>query len=1017
MDLFVEHLAELCSVHPTRTKWVVTPSHGLGRTLGERLAVGGTSWLNLRFVTPLDIALRMAAPFLVEQGIDPSEEGLGPALMMRLLLDLPEDDGYFRPLVDHPTLAQALWSATRELRMAGLSAADLRQEDFMSDRKGRELRLLLGAYEEFLQRTRRADMAMVYAEALKHQAWCPIQSADCWIDMPGAAWSTVQRRLLDALPGERLVPRMVQLPGSEVPRRLKETAINWTSPEPARFPLAQLKNGFAPPNAPIGLFHAGGRESEIDEVVRRILLTGAPLDQVEIACGSDEHHGLVWEKALRHEWPVTLGNGLPAAQTRPGRALIGFCDWIETDFAAGHFRRLLQSGDLGVEVDDEGFTAGQAAGILARAGAAWGRETYALALGRLAKQYSARADNAEAPNDEREVAKERAARIQRVCEWITGLVNAVPAADTSGQVPIQRVVDAAVAFLTRTTARKSALDHRAATSLIDHVSQLRALGTFSCSLSQTLRFIRERVLGLRVAPERPRPGHLHVSPLAQACYAGRPHLFVVGLEEGRVFPSSSEDAVLLDTERAVLSQALQRSTDRIDEAVHSVLTRLASWTPGAHGTVTFSYSCRDTREFRETYASWLMLAAFRAQQGDPSASYPAMKTALGEPVSRMPADRGSSSNSSGWWLRTVVGTGNAGAATIETVFAGLQRAGHAMQRKRSEDFTEFDGHVPEAGAVLDLCRPDSVWSVTELENAAACPFRFFLKRGLGVRPVEERARDRDVWLDPLMRGAALHDLFASLLRRTRAAGRKPSPAEDRGWFRQCGQAMLDDIRKEFPPATDEILARESSDFLADLDLFLEAEAAGEGSTPIALEVAFGRAADDGEEPLAQEDPVRVDLGEGLGFYIVGRIDRIDQVAPSSFEIVDYKTGGFWPAEGTGKFKGGRRLQHALYGLAATQLLRKVYRRPKVAAGVYYFPSYRGRGKRVSIPAPTLAQTSSVLGDLREVIRAGHFAHAAGKEDCQWCDFNRACDGPLIGESAPKLAGQPLAVYRRLRAHD
>ena len=66
------------------------------------------------------MALRMGAPFLVERGIDPSEEGLGPALMMRLLLDLPKDGGYFRPLADHPTMAQAIWATLHELRMAGI---------------------------------------------------------------------------------------------------------------------------------------------------------------------------------------------------------------------------------------------------------------------------------------------------------------------------------------------------------------------------------------------------------------------------------------------------------------------------------------------------------------------------------------------------------------------------------------------------------------------------------------------------------------------------------------------------------------------------------------------------------------------------------------------------------------------------------------------------------------------------------------------------------------------------------
>ena len=77
------------------------------------------------------------------------------------------------------------------------------------------------------------------------------------------------------------------------------------------------------PKPKIQLFHAGGREAEIEEVFRRILAAGVTLDQVEIACASDAHLALVWEKALRHAWPVTLGAGIPATFTRPGRALLG----------------------------------------------------------------------------------------------------------------------------------------------------------------------------------------------------------------------------------------------------------------------------------------------------------------------------------------------------------------------------------------------------------------------------------------------------------------------------------------------------------------------------------------------------------------------------------------------------------------------------------------------------------------------------------------------------------------------
>src|SRR5450432_335317 len=150
MDLFVDQLKELCTTQVTRSKWVLVPTHGIGRTLGERIAREGTNWLNLRFVTPLDVALRMGAPFLVERGIDPSEEGLGPALMMRLLLDLPTEGGYFRPLADQPTMAQAMWTTVRELRMAGVRSDDVKAEAFESPAKHAELCALLASYERFL---------------------------------------------------------------------------------------------------------------------------------------------------------------------------------------------------------------------------------------------------------------------------------------------------------------------------------------------------------------------------------------------------------------------------------------------------------------------------------------------------------------------------------------------------------------------------------------------------------------------------------------------------------------------------------------------------------------------------------------------------------------------------------------------------------------------------------------------------------------------------------------------------
>jgi hypothetical protein len=219
VDPFVAQLHDLCRAEPTRAKWVFVPGHGLGHTLGERLALEGTSWANLRFTPPLELALQMAGPFFVEAGVDPAPDGLGPALVTRLLLDLPRaTPAYFRPLAEQPQMAEVLWAAIRELRMAGLTAIDLEPEAFASRDKHAELRALLDAYEAHLATRRLADAAAVYQEALRHLDVCPVRPDDLTLELPGLAWSPLERRFLDALPGRRLSPKTLDPPGPEIPK-------------------------------------------------------------------------------------------------------------------------------------------------------------------------------------------------------------------------------------------------------------------------------------------------------------------------------------------------------------------------------------------------------------------------------------------------------------------------------------------------------------------------------------------------------------------------------------------------------------------------------------------------------------------------------------------------------------------------------------------------------------------------------------------------------------------------------
>jgi ATP-dependent helicase/nuclease subunit B len=162
------------------------------------------------------------------------------------------------------------------------------------------------------------------------------------------------------------------------------------------------------------------------------------------------------------------------------------------------------------------------------------------------------------------------------------------------------------------------------------------------------------------------------------------------------------------------------------------------------------------------------------------------------------------------------------------------------------------------------------------------------------------------------------------------------------------------------------------------------------------------------------------LGEGESALVRGVIDRVDCLPDGSFEIIDYKTGGFYREKWQGTFRGGAMLQHAVYGLAAAQMLRALDLKPEIARGVYEFPSAKGGGERVAIPPPSRGEVVGVLSDLFDVMATGAFVAAGGKEKaCDYCDFGRACGqaGDRGTAKLENLENTRLDAYRRLKAHD
>jgi ATP-dependent helicase/nuclease subunit B len=1023
MDPFLDQLGRLCHAEPTRAKWVFVPSHAVGRTLGERLGLEGTNWANLRFVPPLDVALQMAAPSLVDRGLDPAPDLLGPAVVLRLLLELPATTpSYFRPLAEHPKMADALWATMRELRLAGVRVADLRRGAFASAAKQVELEALLTSYEAHLVAHRLADPAAVYEEALQHLDLAPVLPGDVRVELPDVIWAPLERRFLDALPGHRLAPSALHIPGVTPPRRLallsgSQTAVPSAPTSDAERLMFLLAPGEAPGpqhDGTITMFRSGGKEAEVEEVFRRIQADRVPFDQVEIVCATSDYASLLWEKAQRHGWPLTLSPGVPVTFTRPARALLAFCAWIAGGFPAGRLRRLLQSGDVRFEIA-EGPTAGQAARLLARSGATWGRQTYAPALAGVAESHRQRAADPEADDGARLGHLVRAEQAERLREWIATLLSLVPEPAPDGRITLGALLAACTIFVKEYGATGTALDRAAAPAIAVALDQLQPLGDFHRPLHEGLALIQDRLGALAVGADRPRPGHLHVTALAQAGQAGRPRTFVVGLEEGGIFPALVEDPVLLDEERAALSPALAASGDRASESLFLVASRLARLS----GHVCLSFSCRDLRENRETFPSWLLLQVLRLQRPGQDLTYDDLNLALGEPVAALFSSPDHALSDAGWWVSHLRGAVKRGQAVLGVAFPWLAQGELAEAARSSDGYTAYDGLVPGAGLHLDPRRSGRPISPTSLERLAACPFRYFLERGLGVEPIEEAEPDPDVWLDGLTRGNALHTLYSQILREMRSVPGPLDPLRHLPRLRALGGAMLAELRALIPPPSESVYAREVEEFLWDLALFLRLEAAASDRVPVGMEIAFGSGDPQGE-PLAQADPVTVDVGGGARFRLRGRIDRIDRLADGSYEVVDYKTGRLWlPGGLTATFAGGRQLQHALYAMAARQLLRRQDPKPRIAFSSYYFPTARGNGRRVVRSQADSTAVGAVLQALFDLLAGGTFLHTANTDDCKFCEFHRGCGSEPVARAAAKLANSAntaLDCYRRLQEY-
>jgi len=998
----LEELAAACAAAPLEEKILVAPTLLHGHTLVERLAREGHAWVHLRVATVRTLALERIGPALAREGRRLLSRAQALTLVEQACARVLRPDSYFGALRERPGLHRAMHRTLDELRAADIGASRLPSSAFADPRKATELQEILGGYTRALSEGGFVDGLDVLARAAKLES--PPGTSALYLLPADVELSELERALLERLAGDRLRRLAVDEPSA------------WTARA-----------------ADAAISRAIGEENELRDVFRRCLSAGIPFDHVELLHTDESvYPALVWELSREHGVPCTFGGGVPVTYSRPGQAALAFFGWMAEGFAADRLRAALASGALtlqGLDAAPDAPGAAAAARELRRARIGWGRRRYAAALDRLIRELegperpSRRDDTLEEPPEERSAGRQRRLAAARLARAFTTRALELAPADGSDD-RLRALARGAATFVSEFARVTDDLDAAARVALETLFRELADLPAAPVRLEEALERLRDAVTELAVLADRPRPGRLHVSGFAEGGHSGRRHTFLVGLDETRHPGRDLEDPVLLDDERRRINEALDRPRLSLERERPRERTRaLQACVARLRGAWTASYSKFDLRNLSmagEPAPSPFLLDLHRAKTGV-DADYGKMLAALPPPAGFVP-EADAALDESEWWLaRLAAAPPRAGAALVRARFPWLEDGRRALEARASDGFTAWDGRLSAPSPELDPRRSGRPTSASLVQALAGCPFSYFVRNVLRVRPPDDLERDATRWLEPRDEGSLLHEVFRELLETLTDRGEKPDPGRHTALLDGIADGRIEAWRERVPPSSDVAFEAQKETIRQACRTFLAAEAEHcRTVTPRYFEVGFGLpAAGASEGPLNSAEPVEIALGNGDRVRLRGSIDRIDETGNGTFEVWDYKTGSAAGVqEGRGLF-GGRQAQPALYAMALEELLRRAGREGRVERSGYFFPGRKGEGQRLTIPVDPAA-TRRALATLFDLTAAGLFPHATSRDGCKFCDFEAVCGGPDASSEASKrklaaASEAPLTAFRKL--HD
>jgi len=542
-------------------------------------------------------------------------------------------------------------------------------------------------------------------------------------------------------------------------------------------------------------------------------------------------------------------------------------------------------------------------------------------------------------------------------------------------------------------------------------------------LTAVQHVLTPRLRDLSVLPESRPNGAVLVAPVEMARGLVFEVVFVPGLAE-KLFPQRIlQDPLLPDDARDALgvpglaTQALRVEHERL-------ALRLAASAATSH--LALSWPRIETEKARARVPSFYALEALRAAEGRlPGLEELAQRAEssgaahLGWPA---PLRSEEAIDDTEYDLATLArlmeadpATSVGAAAYLLGANVHLARALRARARRWRKGWSMSDGLIdpdPETLAALARHRiGERPYSPTALESFAVCPYRFLLQAIHQLRPREE-VQALDV-LDPLTRGALIHEIQFQLLGALRAERQLPlSPERLEHAFGQLDSAVAHvagEYRERLAPAIARVWEDAIEAIRVDMREWLRRLAVeGQEWTPSHFELAFGlpKHLRPEADPASVSEPVKV-LGNVL---LRGSIDLIEHQPDGTLRVTDHKTGKVRVPENAVVW-GGKALQPVLYALVAEALFKK-----PVASGRLYYCTADGEFTERSIPLNdgSRANAQTVLDAIGRALELGFLPAMPMKDACDTCDYRIVC-GPHESVRVSRKRDERLADLTALRA--